>query len=140
MKEIRYGTITLTLSNDVELLECASQLDRVALSRIPRAPTGLREACYQAADSLEKVQGQFIQIKDISPEILRFEGQRIDKLEEVIRDLEVILSRAKRTNLIQKAGTYAKLCHLNEFIKAYAKHSALYDKIFSSFLTFFKKR
>jgi hypothetical protein len=140
MKEIRYGAITITISNDFELLEHASRLDRVAVSRIVRAPAGLSKACCQAADSLERVQGQFIEIQGISPEILRAEGQRIEKLEEVIRDLEVVLSRARRTNLVQKAGTYAKLCQLNEVIKAYAKHNPLYERLFKHFLDFFKKR
>ena len=55
MKEIRQRTITITLPDDVELLEKVDQLDRVAVSRIVKAPTGLSSACHQAADSLEKV-------------------------------------------------------------------------------------
>ena len=98
MKEIRQRTITLTLPSDVELLEKVDQLDRVAVSRIVKAPTGLSNACRQAADLLEKAQGQFMEMKGISPEILRSEGQRIERLNRVIQDLEEVLIPSRLRN------------------------------------------
>ena len=80
-----------------------------------------------------------MEIKGISSEILLSEGQRIERLDQVIQDLEELLRRAKRTSLVRKAGTYAKLCQLNNFIKAYAKHNPLYFRLFKPFLDFFKK-
>jgi hypothetical protein len=140
MNEIRHGSITINLPDDVELSEKAEQLEQVAVSRILRAPAGLSQACYQAADSLEKAREQFTAMKGISPEILRDEGQRIEKLERVIQDLEVILYRAKRTSLLQKAGTYTKLRRLNDLAKAYAKHDPLFFRVFKPLFDFFKKR
>jgi copper homeostasis protein CutC len=140
MNEIRYGSITINLPDDVELSDKAGQLDQVAVSRILRAPAGLSQACHQAADSLEKAGEQFNSVQGISAEILRDEGQQIDKLEQVIRDLEVILSRAERTSLLQKAGTYTKLRRLNDLAKVYAKHDSLYLRMFKPLFDFFKKR
>jgi DNA repair exonuclease SbcCD ATPase subunit len=140
MNEIRYGSVTIKLPDDVALSEEVTQLDQVAVSRILRAPAGLSQACYQAANSLEKAKEQFTAMEDISPETLRDEGQQIEKLEQVVRDLEVILSRAKRTSLLQKASTYTKLRRLNDMVKAYAKHDPIYSIIFKSVLDFFKKR
>jgi hypothetical protein len=140
MNEIQHGLIRVILPIGVELIEKAGDLDQVAVSRIVKPPSGLSEACRHAADSLEKTQGQFITIEGISPQTLREEAQQIEKLEQVIQDLEIVLSWAKRTNLVQKAGTYAKLCQLNEFVKAYAMHDALYNKIFKAVRDFFKKR
>jgi hypothetical protein len=139
MNEVKHGTIAVTLPNDVEIYDKAGKLDPLAVSRIARAPIGLGQACFNAADSLEKAAGKFIAPEGVTPEVLRVAGQKAEKIDQVIEDLEVILVWAKQSSLLSKADAYEKLRKLNDFVKTQGKYNRACYSIFKLTREFFKR-
>jgi tripartite-type tricarboxylate transporter receptor subunit TctC len=139
MIELRQGSIVLTLPAELSELEKAGKLDPTAVSRISRTPKGLGQACFHTADSMEKAGSKFTPPADITPEVLRAAGQKAEKIDQVIQDLQVLTNWAKQASLLYKAEAYTKLRKVNDYVKAQGKHNRECYSLFGLLRAFFKR-
>ena len=139
MAELKHGTVTVHFPQELPLIDEAGKLDPKDISRIPRPPVGLAQACYHAADSMEKMLGQFSPPKGVTPDSLRTAAQQVEKIEQVLQDLDVIVGKLRQASLMYKSGGYDQMCKLNDVVKINGKHDRNFYKAFGKLREFFKK-
>jgi hypothetical protein len=139
MVELRHGTATLQLPEMFPLPEKAGKMDPLEVSRIAKVPTGIGRVCDHAADALEKTQDKFPFPDGVTPKSLREAGQRADKIEQVLQDIEVLTSSLRQAALLYKAEAFEQVSRVNDLAKAYGKRNREYWSIFGLIHAFFKK-
>lgn len=139
MAEIKHGTVTLTVADHLAPPQSAGQLTKEEVARLPRAPRGVGLACAQAADALEKAGPAFTVPSAISKDALLSAAARADGIDQVIVDVEVILTRLKQANLMFDAEAWSLLRQLNDQVKAQGKHNPELLNIFDPIVRFFAK-
>jgi hypothetical protein len=139
MAELKHGTVTIQFPQELPLIEEAGKLDPRDISRIPRPPAGLAQVCYHAADSMEKMQGQFSPPNGVTPESLRLAGQRVEKVEQLLQDLDVIVGKLKQAGLMYKSEAYDQTCQLNDVVKLNGKRDRNFYKAFGRLRDFYKQ-
>lgn len=139
MKEIKYGFVTIILPDELDLVEQAGRLRGIDVSRVVKAPPGLGQACIHTADTIESVGGQFTTPTDVTPADLRQAGQKAEKVDQILQDLEAATNYVRQSGLLYKATAYEKLRKVNDFVKAQGKHNPECYKRFGLLRNFFKK-
>ena len=139
MAEVRQGTLTMVLEDSLAPSEQAGTLSKVEVARIHKTPRGLRPLCEDTADALEKAGAQFLAPLGVTPKSLREAGARVEKLDQVILDGEVLLARLKQQSLLNKAEAYAQVRKVNDFVKAQGKHNQEIKTLFQRVLNFFAR-
>jgi hypothetical protein len=131
--------VMVQFPQELPLIDEAGKLDPKDISRIPRPPAGLAQVCYHAADSLEKMAGQFDPPRDVTPESLRIAAQRVEKAEQLLQDLDVIVGKLRQVSLMYKSAGYDQVCRLNDVVKINGKYDRNFYKAFGKLREFFKK-
>lgn len=139
MAEIRYGTVVVTIADDVMPPERAGSLSPQEVARLPKPPRGVGLACEHAADALTKAGTGFVRPAGVTPESLRRAAHRADAIDQVIVDLEVVLSRLKQANLLFDAEAWEQLRKINDQVKAQGKHDPQLLTMFEPVLDFFAR-
>jgi hypothetical protein len=139
MAELKHGTVIVQFPQELPLIDEAGKLDPRDISRIPKPPAGLAQACYHAADSMEKMMGQFSPPNGVTPDSLRNAAQQVEKVEQVLQDLDVIIGKLRQASLMYKSAGYDQMCRLNDVVKLNGKYDRNFYKAFGKLREFFKK-
>lgn len=139
MAELKHGTIILTLPDDLAPPAQAGKLSDKEVSRIPRTPHGIGQACAQAADAIQKSGDRFTPPAGITAESLVAAGNRAEGIDAVMLDCEVILRTLRQANLIFDAAAYEELRKVNDQVKAQSKYAPELAAMFRPLTEFFAK-
>jgi hypothetical protein len=122
MSEIKHGTVTLSFPDALALPAAAGTLSSADIRRVPKAPRGLGLVCDATADAIDKAGSRFAAPPGVSSDSLRDAGQRAEGIDEVIRDLEVVLNTIKQGNLLMDAEAWEQIRKMNDQVKSQGKH------------------
>jgi hypothetical protein len=139
MKELKYGSVTITLPDELELIDVAGKLDAATVARMVKAPAGLGQACLHTAESMEKAVGRFNPPSDVTPASLREAGQKAEKVDQVLQDLNAATTYIRQSSLMYKQTAYEQLRKTNDAVKAQGKYNRECYSLFSITRSFFKK-
>lgn len=139
MAELKHGTVTLTLPDDLTPPAQAGKLSDKEVTRIPRTPHGVGLACTQSADALRKAGDRFTAPAGITPESLIAAARRADGIDQVMLDCEVILRTLRQANLLFDAAAYEELRKINDQVKAQAKFAPELAAMFRPLTDFFAR-
>ena len=109
----------------------------VEVQRLPKVPHGIGLACDQAAAAMEAARGRFTAPAGVTVESLKLAGFRAERIDSVIRDLDVVNAQLRQANLIFDADAWEQLRKVNDQIKAQAKYEPELSSIFQSVADFF---
>lgn len=123
MSEIKHGSVTVAIPEGIEIPAAAGTLSAVELSRVPRAPRAVGEACLDAADSLEKAGSAFVAPAGVTPDSLRKAGIAADEIDRIIASVEVVLGQLRQANLLLDAEAWEQLRKVNDMVLAQSKTS-----------------
>lgn len=139
MPEIKHGTVSISFSDELALPETAGNLSGDQVRRIPKAPRGIGLVCEATADALERVGSRFAPPPGINAESLRSAGRRAEGIDEVIRDLEVVLNTVKQGNLLLDAEAWEQIRKMNDHVKTQGKHEPELLLLFKPLLDLFTR-
>jgi hypothetical protein len=123
MKELKFGTITIILPAEIDHLDDAGKLDPLTVSRIVKTPAGIGQACLHAADSIDNTPGIFTPPAGVTSASLREAGQKAEKIDQILQDLESAKTYVSQSSLIHKKGAYVQLRKVNDEVKAQGKYN-----------------
>lgn len=139
MSEIQHGTVSVSIPDQFALPAQAGNLSPDDVRRIARAPRGIGLVCDAAADVLEKSGSKFTAPAGVTPASLRTLGQRAEGIDQVIRDLDVVMNKVKQANLLFDSEAWEQLRKTNDQIKAQGKHDPEVLVMFKPVLDFFSR-
>jgi ABC-type transporter Mla subunit MlaD len=139
MAEIKHGTVAVTIADELALPPEAGSLSPEEVSHLPKAPRGIGLAITNAADALEKAGERFTAPKGVSKAALLAAAERADGIDQVIVDLEVVLTRLKQANLLFDAQAWELLRTVNDQVRAQGKRDPELLAMFSDVLNFFSR-
>jgi hypothetical protein len=139
MAEIKHGVVTLSVDDHLVPPPEAGNLTVEEVRRLPKARPGIGLACQASAQAIEQVGAALTLPPELSPEALRSAGERAEEVDQVIRDLELLLQRFRQANLIFDADALARLSQLNELVKLKARQTPEVETAFSVLRSFFKR-
>ena len=97
MKEVKHGAVSVVLPAKVELDSRAGKMSKKEVSRLLKAPHGMRLAEEHGALALENVGASFTAPMGVTPASLRESGAKeSEALESVIQDLLCLLLQLKQ--------------------------------------------
>lgn len=136
MAEIKFGSVTVTIPDDLQPPEKAGKMSPDEVASIPKAPKGLGLACEYAADAAEKAGDRFVMPKGVTPTTLRSSGGRSERVDSVLADMWVVIETLKQANLLFDADAWEQLRKMNDQVKAQGKHDAELLTIFEQLLKY----
>jgi hypothetical protein len=136
MSELKQGTVTVALPQAVTIPPEAGSLSRKDLRRMPMVRRGLGSACGHAASEMEKANGSFF-VPGVDGETLRKQGEQVDTIKDVIRDVEVALIVLKQAETIIDTKTYEMLRRVRAQVKAQAAFDPSLNERFASVIDYF---
>jgi len=139
MAEFKHGSITLVVEDALTPSPEAGQMDPAAVKRIPKVPHGMGKTCEDAADSIEKAGDKFAPPKDVTAASLREAGDKAERIDQVVHDIEVMLVMFKQASLIFKATAYEQVRKVNDLVRAQGKHNEELLTIFEPLTSFFSR-
>ncbi len=108
MTEIKQGTVTVVLPDDIQIPEQAGELTSKDMQRLAKARRGIGLTCEATAAAIGKDQAR-LAIPGVDAATLRAAGKAAEDIDLYITDLEVILGRLKQANLLLDAEAHLML-------------------------------
>ena len=140
MKEVKHGAVSVVLPKSVSLSERAGKMSKKEVSRLLKAPHGMRLAEEHAARELEILGASFIAPMGVTPESLRESGAAESfALESVIQDLLFLLLQLKQGKLVIDHARHLQLRKLKDEVRAQAKYNPELLLMFAPLLALFEK-
>lgn len=139
MVDIRHGTVTVSIADELAPPPEAGSLGPDAVRRIPKAPRGMGLICETAADALEKAGAKFTPPAGVTAALLRAMGGRAEGMDQVLLDLDVVLNKLKQANLLVDAEAWEQIRKVNDQVKAQGKHAPEVLVMFKPVLDFFAR-
>ena len=140
MSEVKYGRVSVALPASLELPERAGKMSKKEVSRLLKAPHGMRSAAEHAASTLEKLGSSFVTPLGVTPASLRGSGSdESEELEGIIHDLKATLLKLKQGKLLIDHARHLQLRKLKDQVRAQAKYSPELLLLFAPFLATFEK-
>lgn len=137
---VTYGTGTVLVPSDLQPPPEAGQLTVSQVQALSKPWHGLGRACDDAADSIEKAGGQLALPAGLTPERLRSQGSRAERIDQVVADLEVLLGRLKQANLLFDDEAFRDLRRVYDGVKSQSKYNPELETMFASLFAYFDKR
>jgi hypothetical protein len=137
MADIRHGTVTVTIADELAPPPEAGNLGPDEVRRIAKAPRGIGLICDSTADAIEKSGGRFSPPTSVTAASLRAAGRRAEEIDQVLVDLEVVLNKLKQANLLFDAEAWEQIRKTNDQVKAQGKHDPEILVMFKPLLDFF---
>ena len=139
MFEVKHGSVTVLIPDELALPEKAGNMSPDEVSRIPKPPHGIGLACAQAADAITKSEGAFTLPSGVTAQKLIAAGEKAEAIDDTILDMEIVLAKLKQGNLIVDADAWEMLRKVNDQVKAQGKyHPELLSK-FGAVTEYFDK-
>src|SRR5262249_11675223 len=123
MADIKHGTVTITIPDDLAPPREAGRLTRAEVARIPRAPHGVGLACEQAADAMEKAGDAFVAPVGVTPVLLRVAGHNAEAYDQVLVDVDVVRATLCQASLLMHQRAWEFVRKVNDQVKAQGKHA-----------------
>jgi hypothetical protein len=139
MAEIQHGTVKVTFADDLAPPPGAGNLSPDEVRGIAKPPRGIGLVCESTADALEKAGTGFTSPGGVTPASLRLVGKRAEEIDQVILDLEVVLSTLKQANLLFDAQAWEQIRKMNDQVKAQGKHDPQFLTMFKPLIDFFAR-
>jgi hypothetical protein len=117
MSEIKVGTVTIILPNNMVLDSRAGKLSSAEIKTLPRARNGVGLACKQTAAAMEKSKEAFF-VPGVDAAGLRAAGDLAENIDQVIEDMTVALKTLKQGNMLADAEAFTMLRKVNMQVKA----------------------
>jgi len=133
-KTISYGSVSVTIAENLMPPEAAGTLSPTEMARVPKAPRNVGAMCEDAADAIERAGKLFVPPAGVTADKLRQAGERADGTDVIIHDMEVLLHRLKQGNVLHDADAYSLVRQVNDQVKAQAKLNPELNKIFALLL------
>jgi len=139
MTDIRHGTVTVSIADELAPPPEAGNLGPDEVRRIAKAPRGIGLICDATADAMEKAGAKFTAPGGVSPASLRALGKGAEGTDQVILDLDVVLNKFKQANLLFDAEAWEQVRKMNDQVKAQGKHDPEFTVMFKPLLDFFAR-
>lgn len=140
MKELKHGAVSVLLPTSVSLDLRAGKISKKEVSRLLKAPFGMRLAEEQTAITLETLGSSFTAPKGVTPESLRESGAKeSEALEGVIRDLLFLLLQLRQGKLVIDHARHLQLRKLKDEVRSQAKYNPELLRMFAPLLVPFEK-
>jgi hypothetical protein len=136
---IKHGAVSVSIPNNLAPPTKAGKMSPEEVRVIPKPPLGIGLVCDQTATAMGKAADKFMAPAGVTPEKLRTVGTRAEEIDDIIRDVEVILETIKQANLLFDAEAWDVLRSVNDQLKAQAKRNPELLKIFDSLVSFLAK-
>ncbi|MBK9266731.1 MAG: hypothetical protein IPM54_43965 [Polyangiaceae bacterium] len=140
MATVSYGTVSLTIADALTPPAKAGNLSADEVRRLPKAPRGIGLAGAHTADAIGKAGTKLTLPADITAEILLAVCQKAEDIDQVIIDLEVVLTILKQANLLFDAEAWEMLRRVNDQVKAQAKYAPELEIIFRTLFDFMSRK
>ena len=139
MADIKHGTVTVSIADELAPAPEAGSLGPDEVRRIAKAPRGIGLICDATADAMEKAGAKFTAPGGVSAASLRALGTRAEGIDQVILDLDVVLNKLKQANLLFDAEAWEQVRKMNDQVKAQGKHDPELMVMFKPLLDFFAR-
>lgn len=139
MAEVKHGTVSVTIADELAPPPQAGKLTAEEVKRMPKSRRGIGLVCEQAAVAITKSAGAFTPPGGVTAESLLAVGKRAEDIDQVILDLEVVLATLKQANLIFDAEAWEQVRKVNDQVKTQAKHDASLLTRFQTLVDFFAR-
>jgi len=139
MPEIREGSVTVVLSDSIEVPANAGKLSPDEVRLVPKTRPGLGLACAQAATEMQKRGSEFA-VPGVTAEELRRRGEQAELIDEAIEDVGIIYATLKQANLIIDAAAQELLGKVNDQVNVLGKHDPSIVARFSAVTEYFAKK
>jgi hypothetical protein len=140
MKELKYGAVTVVLPDSVQLPARAGKMSKKEVSRLLKAPHGMKLAAEQTAVALQTAGAQLSAPPGITPELLlSLCNGESEALESIIVDLLYLLVALKQGKLLVDAKLHSSLLQLKDIVRAQAKYNPQLSLMFAPLLALFEK-
>jgi hypothetical protein len=140
MKELKHGAVSVVLPENVELSLRAGKMSKREVSRLLKAPVGMRYAAEHSALALTQAGESFAAPVGITPELLKaFCNGESEVLERIIVDLLHLLLKFKQGKLLVDAKLHHVLRQLKDSVRAQAKYTPQLLLMFAPLLALFEK-
>ncbi len=139
MADIKHGSVTVTVPNDLTPPANAGKLSPDEVQRIPKAPRGIGLVGAQTADAIDKAGAKLTLPTGVTAAALSAACARADGIDQVIIDLEVVLATLKQANLLFDAEAWELLRRVNGQVKEQMKFAPELEPMFRLLLEFMSR-
>jgi hypothetical protein len=130
MAEIKHGSVTVTVPDELTPPENAGNLTPDEVRRLPKPPRGIGIVGAHTADAIKKAGDKLTLPKGITAETVAEACERADGIDQVIVDLEVLVAKMKQANLLMDADAWEQLRRVNGSVKEQMKFAPELELIF----------
>lgn len=134
MAELTEGTVRVSIPEGIEIPERAGSLSTEEVRSYPNPRPGLGLVAAQTATEMEK---SGFEVPGVTAEELRRRGGMAEEIDEVIHDVELLLTKLKQANTMIDAEAYNLLRRVNDQVKSAAKFDASVKDRFSAITSYF---
>ncbi|MDI3290375.1 hypothetical protein [Polyangium sp. 15x6] len=139
MAEIKHGTVTVTIPDELAPPPNAGKLSADEVRRLPKPPRGIGLVGTHTADAIKKAGDKLTLPKGVTAEGLLASCGRADGIDQVIIDLEVVLTTLKQANLLFDAEAWEQLRKVNGQLKEQMKYNPELGPIFRVLIDFLSR-
>ena len=140
MKELKCGAVTVVLPDSVQLPAKAGKMSKKEVSRLLKAPHGMKRAAQHTAVALQTAGAQLSAPPGITPELLlSLCNGESEAIQSVIVDLLNVLLTLKQGKLLVDARLHSVLLPLKDIVRAQARHNPQLLLMFEPLLSMFEK-
>jgi hypothetical protein len=136
MATLTEGSVTINIPDDITIPAQAGTLNEAQIRAIPKPRRGLGLVTDQTASEMEK--SGFV-VPGVAPAELRRQGAMAEGIDDVIRDVEILLAKLRQANTLIDADAYKLLRITNDQVRSAAKHDASVKERFSSLIRYFQR-
>jgi hypothetical protein len=140
MPTITHGTVSVTISDALAPPDQAGKLTADEVRRIPKPPRGIGLTGEHTADAIGKAGAKLTLPADITADKLSAACKKAENIDQVITDLEVVLTILKQANLLFDAEAWEMLRRVNDQVKAQAKYAPELEGIFRTLIDFMSRK
>jgi len=140
MPTITHGTVSVTISDALTPPAQAGKLGAEEVRRIPKPPRGIGLVGAHTADAISKAGAKLTLPSDITADKLAVACEKAENIDQVITDLEVVITTLKQANLLFDAEAWEMLRRVNDQVKAQAKYAPELEGIFRTLFEFMARK
>ncbi|MDI1444136.1 hypothetical protein [Polyangium sp. 6x1] len=139
MAEIKHGSVSVSIPDSLKPPSNAGTLSADEVKRLPKAPRGIGLVGTHTADAINKAGDKLTLPKGVTADALLAACERADAIDQVIIDLEVVLTTLKQANLLFDAEAWELLRKVNGQLKEQMKYNPELGPIFRVLIDFMSR-
>jgi hypothetical protein len=139
MAEIKYGSVAVSVPDTLKPPTNAGTLSPDEVRRLPKPPRGIGLVGAHTADAINKAANKLTLPAGVTADALAAACARADGIDQVIIDLEVVLTTLKQANLLFDAEAWELLRRVNGQVKEQMKFAPELEPMFRVLLDFMSR-